>query len=279
MRYAFFGSPEFAAIVLERLSAAGYPPALLICNPDRAQGRKHILTPPPTKVAAGKFDISVLQPEKPSLAEIRGRGEFDFFLVAAYSRIIPEEILSYPRLGTIGVHPSLLPQLRGPSPIQYAMMSGQKETGTSLFLVDAKVDHGPILAQRGGVRIDNKYFEEVVKELAEVSAKLFLEILPNFATGSIKPTFQDEGLATFTKKIATVDGFIEEHELNEARSGVSEENALKINRLVHALNPDPGAYTVSGSKRMKISKSRIENGRLLLEVIQWEGKKPTSIKL
>jgi methionyl-tRNA formyltransferase len=158
-------------------------------------------------------------------------------------------------------------------------MNGQKETGTSLFLVDAKVDHGPILSQRGGVGVDNKYFEEVVEELAEVSAKLFLEVLPDFASRSIKPIVQDESLATFTKKITTEDGFIEDRELNEARSGVSEEKALKIDRLVRALNPDPGVYTVSGGKRMKILKGRIENGRLLLEVIQWEGRKPINIKL
>ena len=278
MRYAFFGSPEFAAIILERLSAVGYPPALLICNPDRAQGRKHILTPPPAKVTAEKTGIPVLQPEKPSLDTLKAHGQFDFFLVAAYSKIIPEEILSYPRLGTIGVHPSLLPELRGPSPIQYAIIKGYKETGASLFLVDAKVDHGPILGRRGGIKTDGKYFNELVAELAEASARLVVEVLPDFLSGKIEPISQDENLVTFTKKIATEDGFIEERELNEARNGVSEERALKIDRLVHALNPDPGVYTVSEGKRMKILKSRAENGRLFLERIQWEGKTPIDIK-
>ncbi len=134
--FIFFGTPEFSAIILEKLIKADFIPAAVVCNPDRPVGRKQVTTPPPIKQRIMNYEsgiknkIKILQPEKldPSLFIIPN-SSFDFFIVAAYARIIPKEILDVPRLGSIGVHPSLLPKYRGATPIQSAILAGEKKTG------------------------------------------------------------------------------------------------------------------------------------------------------
>ena len=111
-KYIFFGTPEFAAIVLKKLIQSGFPPAYLICNPDRPAGRKKIITPPPTKIVAEENGIPVLQPESLNPSEFKKLGSFDVFIITAYSKIIKKDIIEIPRLGIIGVHPSLLPKHR-----------------------------------------------------------------------------------------------------------------------------------------------------------------------
>ena len=120
MQYVFFGSPRFAEIILKRLIEAGMPPAAIICNPDRPFGRKKVVTPPPTKVLAQGSAIPVLQPEtldERFVAELRALHP-DAAVVAAYAKILPKKVIAVPRLGTIGVHPSLLPKYSGATPIQ-----------------------------------------------------------------------------------------------------------------------------------------------------------------
>ncbi|MBI2594734.1 MAG: methionyl-tRNA formyltransferase, partial [Candidatus Colwellbacteria bacterium] len=135
-RYVFFGTPRFAAIILEKLINTGIPPVALVCNPDKPVGRKQVITPPPTKTCILKQEsriknkIQIFQPEE--LGMIRDSLftlQPDVFIVAAYAKILPKKILEIPRLGTIGVHPSLLPKYRGPSPIQSAILAGEEETG------------------------------------------------------------------------------------------------------------------------------------------------------
>jgi len=123
MRYVFFGTPEFSATILDSLIEAGYPPLALVCNPDRPFGRSKIITPPPTKklVEEKELDIKIFQPEnKNELIEMSSEFFSDalFGIVASYSNIIPIDVIDSAKLGIIGVHPSLLPKFRGPSPIQ-----------------------------------------------------------------------------------------------------------------------------------------------------------------
>ncbi|MCL5006784.1 MAG: methionyl-tRNA formyltransferase [Patescibacteria group bacterium] len=279
MRYVFFGSPEFAAIILRKLIEGGCPPALVITNPDRLLGRKRVLTSPPAKLVAEEHGVKVFQPEKLSPSDLAESDGYDFFIVAAYSKIIPSSIIDLPRIGTIGVHPSLLPKFRGPSPIQYAILQGEEITGTTLFLIDEKIDHGPVIAQKTGIRIDNKYFGELTRDLAEASAELLLENWPRIVANNLKPLPQNESLATLTYKIQTDDGYVPEDELNRALQGKSAEDANKINRMVRAFNPEPGVYSLISGKRMKILKSHTENGRLFPEIIQREGGKPVVVRL
>ena len=272
MKYAFFGSPEFAKIILEKLISVGMPPALVVCNPDKPVGRKKIITPPPTKVVALKNGIKVFQPESlrdPNIWKSDFQ-IFDFFVVAAYAKIIPAEILKIPKLGTIGVHPSLLPKYRGATPIQSVILSGESETGVSLYLMDEKMDHGEILATRVWPIANRASYETLMHELAIISADILIKTIPNFINKKNIPTKQDHSQATFTKKFETIDGLVD----------LIKDDPVVIDRKVRALNPDPGVYTfmdINGkSIRSKLLETSIENGQLKLLKVQLDGKKPTS---
>ncbi len=290
MQFAFFGSPWFAATILEKLITGGFVPSVVVCNPDRPVGRKHVLTAPAVKTGILNMEygirekISILQPEKlnPSTFQIP-HSKFDFFIVAAYANIIPHSILTLPRLGVIGIHPSLLPRHRGPTPIQSAILAGDEEAGTTLFLMDSKIDHGPVLAQQRlnlknskGLTLDEMNYKELETTLAELSGKLLLETLPDFLEEKIKPIPQDESKATYTKKFMTQDAFIEEKDLIAAESG-DNENATIIDRKIRALNPEPGTWTMRNGKRMKLLEAKIRDGKLVLTKIQVEGKKPQEV--
>jgi methionyl-tRNA formyltransferase len=175
MNYLFFGTPKFAAIILQKLILSGLVPRAIVCNPDRPVGRKKIITPPPTKLLIGQFDIPVLQSETPiNLQSQISNLKPDLFIVAAYSQLLPKEILEIPCLGTIGVHPSLLPKYRGATPIQTAVLNGDEETGVSLFLIDEKMDHGEILASSKYQVSSTDNYDSLLEKLAELGANLLI---------------------------------------------------------------------------------------------------------
>jgi len=281
MKYIFFGTPEFAAIILEKLLGAGFVPQAVVCNPDRPVGRKKIITSPPVKAgimnqeARIKNQIKILQPENLSLLH---NSLFmlhpDFFIVAAYANIIPGEMLKIPKMGAVGVHPSLLPKYRGPSPIQTAILNGEEETGVTLYLLDEKMDHGPIIENRKW-KIENRTtYLELQKQLAELGGNLLVETIPKFLAGEIKPQPQNEELATYTKKFVSEDAFVDEDALKNAISGENKEGALLIERKIRALNPEPGVWTIQNGKRVKLLEAEIKDNELRLKKIQTEGKKP-----
>ncbi|PIY59058.1 methionyl-tRNA formyltransferase, partial [Candidatus Wolfebacteria bacterium CG_4_10_14_0_8_um_filter_39_64] len=180
MKFIFFGTPEFAAIILEKLIQAELMPEAVICNPDKPTGRKQIITPPPVKVLAQKYGLTIYQPkDKNELLEIIKKLQPDLAIVAAFGMLFPKEILAVPKYGFINIHPSLLPKYRGPTPIQTAILNGDEKTGVSLFLIDEKMDHGPILAQRElEFPISNFQFPILSQKLAELGADLLIETLP-----------------------------------------------------------------------------------------------------
>ena len=280
MRYIFFGTPNFAAIILEKLIKSGLIPSAVVCNSDRPTGRKKIITPPPTKIVAEKYNIPVWQPEKLELGtwnlELKKFGEADFFVVAAFSKILPKEILQIPNLGTIGVHPSLLPKYRGATPIQTAILNGDSETGTTLYLMDEKIDRGAIIANTKYQILNTKKFEGVLQNLAELSADLLVKTLPKFISGEIKPQPQNEKEASYTQKFTSQDGYIDPAILQKAQSG-DLKLATDIDRRIRALNPEPGTYTIQNGKRMKLLEAQIQNGKLKITKLQIEGKKPAVI--
>ncbi len=287
MKYLFFGTPELAAIILEKLIKAGFIPEAVICNPDKPVGRKKIITAPATKIIAQKYNIPVWQPEKINLQNLlkydtsRGRttchnNKYDFFVVAAYSQIIPKEILEIPRLGTIGVHPSLLPKHRGATPIQTAILNGDEITGTTLYLMDEKMDHGRIISNLKSQILNLSTYETLMRKLAKLSADLLIETLPNIENKIKNAQPQNEAEATFTRKFATEDAFIKPEDLAAAiQSGGK---AVEIERKIRALNPEPGVFTLRQAqgklKRMKLLEAEIVDEKLKLTKIQVEGKKP-----
>lgn len=271
MRFAFLGSPEFAATVLEILIKAEMPPRVVICNPDRPVGRKKIVTPPPVKqlIANSKLPIQILQPE--NAAELSALGhslfaEIDFAVIVAYSKIIKREILDLPKLGFIGVHPSLLPKYRGATPIQSALLNGEKETGVTLYFVDEFVDHGPIITQEKCSVSDNETYLSLEKKLTDIGGKLLVEVLPELARGYVKAEAQDETKATFTKKFRTEDGFID----------LQKDDPKLIYRKIKALNPEPGVYIFKNGKRVKLLEAELANGTIRITRIQVEGERPKS---
>ena len=279
MKFVFFGTPRFAAIVLGRLIDKGFPPVAVVTNPDRPVGRKQVMTPPIAKTICRKLNpgIPVLQPEKIDeefLKTLRDIGA-DFFLVAAYGKILSKTLLDIPRLGTIGVHPSLLPSLRGSTPIQTAILNGLDETGVSLFVVDEKMDHGPIVMRKTLEIHSHDNTESLSDRLASLGADMVAEIIPSME--DITPTEQDESEATFTTKISSADAFIESDDILKAEME-DEDLADVIDRKIRAYSPEPGAWTMKDGKRMKILDSAIEDGLLKIKSIQFEGKKPTLIQ-
>ncbi len=288
MNYFFFGSPEFAAIVLERLIAASMLPGAVICNPDRPVGRKKTIAAPPVKrfvknemtrnENSGK-EIAILQPEHPSsLISHLSSLSPDFFLVAAYAKILPKEILAIPRLGTIGIHPSLLPKYRGTTPIQSAILAGEQETGVTLYRMDEKADHGPVLVN-AQLPIVNSHitYTELRDKLAELGAALLIETIPKFVKGEIVPVPQDETRATYTKKFKTDDAFVAERDLAAAERGEDPERTANIDRMIRALNPEPGVWTTKNGRRLKLLRAKTKDGKLVLSTVQEEGKRPREI--
>ena len=262
---------------------------MIICNPDKPAGRNKALTPPPVKIIAQKYKLNISQPEHlsdayNSIADLNP----ELMIVAAYAKIIPEKFLIVPELGTIGVHPSLLPKYRGSSPIQSAILNGEKETGTTLFMLDEKMDHGKIVAEARLPISEKDNYGSLTEKLAELSGDSLVKTLPEFLKNHIYPEAQNENNATYTAKIKTDDAFIEPQELVSAINNGSAA-AEKINRKARAFYPEPGAWTIlekpaligkiilPANKRIKIIETEIMEGKLKIKKIQIAGKKPLSV--
>lgn len=267
-KFIFFGTSLFSVIVLDELKTQGFLPKLIITVPDKPKGRKLVLTPPETKVWAEKNNIPCAQPEtlrKPEgleTIESYVKDGVDFFVVASYGKILPQNVLDMAPLGTLNVHPSLLPRLRGASPIESAILS-ENETGVTIIRLDAETDHGPILKQEK-IDVPNwpPYFEDLEKTLGEAGGKLLAEILPDWILGKITEKEQDHTQATFCGKIEKTDGEID-----------LMDNPEKNLRKIRAFHVWPGAFFFDNGKRIVIKRAHIENGELVLDRIVPEGKK------
>ncbi|MDO8516365.1 MAG: methionyl-tRNA formyltransferase [bacterium] len=297
IKFVFFGTPEFAVGVLEKLLDAGLPPIAVVCNPDRPVGRKKIVTPPPVKVrimnheSGIKDKIQIFQPEKLDekfIADIKAL-EPDYFVIAAFSKILRADVLAIPAKGVLGVHPSLLPKHRGATPLQSAILDGDSETGVTIFLVDTGIDHGPILVQEKYELSARTTYRELSETLSSMGGILLAKTLPAFDAGEIAPLTQSEGDATLTKKFTSDDAKIDEPLLDAALDG---DFALSeaIDRKIRALNPEPGTWTLrqpsidkaqdgqGKPQRVKLLEADIDGGALVLKKIQVEGKKPEEVE-
>ncbi len=269
--FAFFGTDEFAVKVLETLSDRGLAPHLVITTPDRPKGRKLILTPPPVKIWAEEHNIYVLQPEKlndAAFLEALGTG-WDLFIVAAYGKIVPEKIFNLPTYKTLNIHPSLLPQFRGPSPVATAILHNVRDTGVTVMQIDKEMDHGPIVAQKA-VHIDIwPERHELEMFFAVEGANLLADTLSAYIAGSISPQPQDDTEASYCYMITKEMGLID-------LSDQPYDNWRKI----QALHGWPGTYFFSeheGKKiRVSIRKAHYENNVLTIETVVPEGKKEMS---
>jgi methionyl-tRNA formyltransferase len=272
--FAFFGTPDIAVTALEEMATFGYLPSLVVCNPDAPVGRKHIITPPPVKVWAESRNIPALQP-----TSLRNREDlttltntsFDFFVVLAYGKIMPEWLINLPRYGTINAHPSLLPKFRGASPIRSTLLHDLSACGVSIIQMDKDLDHGPILAAMP-VTLDNTPIPGQVLDttLARIAGDLLVDVMNKLPANEITPTEQDHKAATFCTKI-TKD--MAEVAINPAALPTGDE-AFTLYRKICAFDGWPGAFFIHDGKRIKIKKAALlPDGQLSILRIIPEGKK------
>jgi len=260
LKFAFFGGEPLSLPTLDKLYRDGLVPSLIVSNSDRPQGRYLEITPPPAAIWAKEHNIPLLQSEKLNREDFDK--DFDFFVVVSYGKIIPKEILELPKLGTINIHPSLLPAYRGPSPIVSAILNGDAETGITIIKIDEELDHGPILAQEKIKLSLNELAQDLEKILAELGGEMLVKVIPLFIDNKLSPREQDHSQATFTKKIKKEDGLID---LND--DGIKNYNKFR------AYATWPRTFFFKDGKRIIITKAKLENGNFVIEKILPEGKK------
>lgn len=269
IKIGFFGTPEYAVQTLEILTKAGFEVAFVVTQPDRPKGRKMLLTPPPAKSWALSKNISIFQPEKlrdENFTSELKKFECDVFIVIAYGKIIPDEILNIPKAKSLNIHGSLLPKYRGSCPIETAILEDDRKTGVTIIRMDKEMDHGPIVAMRE-VHMENwpPKADELGKKIVETGANLLVEILPDWAEGKIDEIPQDERLATYTKMIKKEDGLID---LND--------DAYKNYLKIQAYDGWPSAYFFKEGIRMKVTQASFVDGKLVIEKVIPEGKSEIS---
>jgi methionyl-tRNA formyltransferase len=240
----FFGTPEFASVILEKLADSEFRPFLVVTASDKPAGRKGILAVPSVKKTAEKKQIPFWQLDSlkdTGIAKKMFSLSPDLFIVAAYGLILPREILAIPKFGALNVHPSLLPKYRGAAPIQASILAGDKITGVSLMLMDEKIDHGPIIAQKK-IKIKNKEtMLDLSEKLSLLGANLLIDILPKWLKNRIKAKKQNHKKASFTQQIKKEHG-----QINWSKS------AQEIEQMFRAYQPWPGIYTFFQGKKIKI---------------------------
>ncbi len=297
MNFTFFGTDNFSVAVLDELKSAAKIPSLIITAPDRPAGRGQKTKQSNVKKWALENKIEVLQPEKldtdfvsalTEKAKKFSSSQWDFFVVASYGKIVPQSVLDLPKYGALNVHPSLLPEYRGASPIESAILDDNKNTGVTIMLMDEKMDHGPILNQEF-VYFDEWENREIIESrLASVGGGMLAETIESWIGGDIEPQEQDHDTATFTKKISKNDGLIDFEDIkkivslekDESQKKLSLEKQRTIFLKIKALSPWPGAhfFIKRGGEdlRVKITDAEWANNRLEITNVVPAGRKPMS---
>ncbi len=272
IRFVFFGTAPLAIGVLDALEIAGFLPSLVVAGPDTVDSRKKTIVFPPEKIWALAHNIEVVQPQKldPEFLDFLKTRTYNLepsvFIVASYGKILPKALLDIPAHGTLNMHPSLLPRLRGPSPIRSAILNDEREIGVSIILLDDKMDHGPIIAQKKVVVPEYPpHGADLDILLALEGGAMLAEYLPRWVAGEIEPHPQNHDLATTCRMFKKEDGLIDLH-------ADAYQNLLKI----RAFEGWPGTYTFfsKGDQkiRTKILDAHIDEDMLRIDRVIPEGK-------
>ena len=250
-RIAFFGTPPFAVPALRACQALGTVVAV-VTQPDRPRGRGQHVTSSAVKAEAERAGLPILQPPKLKGTDFGERlraMQLDVAVVAAYGRILPTDVLSAPRLGCVNVHASLLPRWRGAAPIQWALASGDPETGVCLMQMEAGLDTGPVLALRRTLIQPDDTAETLQQRLSELGGALIREELPRYLAGVLTPRPQPAEGVTLARLVEKEDGRVD-----WARP------AVELERRVRAFVPWPGAWTQLGPQLLKIWRAQVVPG-------------------
>jgi methionyl-tRNA formyltransferase len=248
MRVMFWGTPEFAAPALRALVGEGFDVCAVVTRPDKPVGRDRILTQPAVKRIALEESLPVFQPESPrdeDFPELLEVVAPDLSVVVAYGHILPRAIIELPRLGTLNIHASLLPALRGAAPIQAAIREGLTETGVTIMRMVPALDAGPIVLQSRTPIADDETYGELQGRLSELGALALIEALTMIELDRPDERPQDDSLATYARKV-TRDTTRVDWRLD----------ARQVANSIRAYDPSPGAWTTHGAADLKLFGAR-----------------------
>jgi methionyl-tRNA formyltransferase len=270
-QFTFFGSSQFSIYVLDELAKLGFIPSTIVTTPDKPQGRKLVMTPNVVKTWAINNGVKVHDPAgvDATFIETLKSNPTDVFIVASYGKILPKELIEIPPHKTLNIHPSLLPQYRGASPLQAAILNDTKNTGVTIMRIDEEMDHGPIVAQKEITMNEWPAYEAFEEMMAREGAQLLANILPDWVTGKIEEKEQNHSAATYTKKSKKEDGLID----------LTTDPYLNF-RKIQAYHDWPQAYFMIPKEgkdmRVKITAASFAEGKLRIEKVIPEGKKEMS---
>ncbi len=248
LRIVFFGTPGFAVPSLSAILKSRHPVVGVVTQPDRPRGRGHRVSQNPVKILAADHHLPVLQPEKLKdelfLDELR-RWAPDLGVVAAYGKILPDAVLSLPRLCLINVHASTLPRYRGAAPIHRAVMAGDTSTGVSIMHVVKELDSGAVYAVGETPIHPDETSAGLEERLSHLGAGLLVKVVDDIAAGTARATPQDDQAVSYAPRLRKEEGNI------DWRS-----DALSIHNLVRGLQPWPMASAFLGGRRIIVVRSR-----------------------
>lgn len=245
LRIVFMGTPEFAACSLEKLVSENFNVVGCFTNQDKPSGRGMKLKCSEVKEFATKNNIEVYQPKKirnnEEVLEILKKWNPNLIIVVAYGKILPKEVLEYPKYGCINVHGSLLPKYRGSAPIQWSIINGEEKTGITTMFMDEGMDTGDMLLKSEVDINDNDNFEVLYNKLKDVGASILIKTLNELQNGTLKRIKQDDALATYapmiTRDMTKID---------------FNKNGIEIFNFVRGLSPFPGTYFMLDGKKYKV---------------------------
>lgn len=250
MNIIFMGTPDFAVPALKALYLK-HNVSAVFTQPDKPKGRGYKLAPPPVKVLAEEHKTQVYQPQS-----LKNNGEEyidiikqinpDCIVVAAYGKILPEEVLNIPRYGCVNIHGSLLPKYRGAGPIQWAVLNDEKETGITTMLMRKGLDTGDMLLKKSVKIGENETAAELFDRLSELGAEMIIKTLDVLEEGSVVPEKQDESLATYAPMLSKEMCMLD-----------FSQPVRKVHKKICGLSDWPCAVTILNGKRLKIYKSEI----------------------
>lgn len=242
-KFVFFGSAEISRLILAALIKQNIKPVLVVSTLAKPAGRGlKVLPNPVTQLATQeRLPILLVKSFKTGISDELINCKAKFGLLAAFGKIIPQELLNLFPEGIINVHPSLLPEFRGPSPIQYTLMSGADKAGVTIIKLDIEIDHGPIIAQQDVNITDTDDAETLTVKLADLAVNLLTDVVPRYLDKTLVPQEQQHNNATHTKLIKKIDG-----RANFLKT------ATELRNLARALTPWPGLWTEWSNLRLKL---------------------------
>ena len=295
VRIVFFGTPDFAVPTLRKLLDSPHPVVAVVTQPDRPRGRGQRVSESPVKALAQARGLPVLQPSRlrdPEFAEAFRALQPDLGVVAAYGKLLPEDILSLPRHGMINVHASPLPKYRGAAPVHRAVIDGEAETGVTIMRMEKMLDSGPMLAKVRRPIGPHETSDVIERDLAELGADLLVSVVDQIDAGVHRVDLQDFMLCSYAPRLTKEEGLID-----------WTLPASYIHNRVRGLYPWPHAYTYLNGVRLIILQTHVEDartdappgaivtasrdnlhvatgheGRIAIDRVQLEGGKPLDIR-